>query len=404
MSKARPAGNRRGARAAPGSSPGAQPWAMPPQRHADLHPYTHHWASGDAASASEQRPTPTVDSSRSTPEAPPWAGLAMALQAHPIAYSKIEQLVAHLADRAIRASADGTRFDAVAGIVRGGVVPATMFSQRLGAELVLLRVERHLPHVVEWLGTAPDAGSRVLIVDDIASRGHTLARARAFVEAAGCRVTTCTLFVDRARCVAPPDIALEAPAFIRFPWDRRETTPAARAHLARFEMLPPVAEAEFVGVDLDGILLRDIHRRHYDRDLDATLAQRAGLPPRPPHELPPLDWQACHVITARPKQDHDVTRAWLDRHGFAGCGLSCRDARVHPHTLEGAVAHKAATMLQLGVSLFIESDLQQAVLLAQACPVVDVVWWGRYRRLRIGGVSGSPDAIASTTNPLAWRS
>ncbi|WP_213957523.1 phosphoribosyltransferase [Variovorax sp. dw_954] len=320
---------------------------------------------------------------------------------HQVSYSKIEQLVGHLVDRLAEVSG-GERFDAVVGIVRGGVVPATMFSQRLGAELVLLRAERHQARV-EWLGEAPPPGSRTLLVDDIASRGTTLSLARAFVEAAGCRVTTCTLFVDRDRCVTPPDLALDAPGFVRYPWDRRETTPAARQFISQYEMLSPAAEAEFVGVDLDGILLRDIHRSDYERDLLQTLGRRADLPPRPHLELPPVDWQACHVITARPQQDYQVTRAWLDRHGFEACGLSCRDSQTHSHTIDGAVAHKAQALLRLGISLFIESDLQQTVMLAGACPTVDVVWWGRFRRLRIGGVSqvvlGSNTGNRTLTSP-----
>lgn len=321
---------------------------------------------------------------------PPWPGLTGALPVVPVDYPRIAQLVARLAgELAARAAAGtaGAPIGAVVGIVRGGVVPATMFAQRLGTELHLLRVQRHVPQA-EWLGMPPPAGSAVLLVDDIASRGDTLQRARAFVEAAGCAVTTAALFVDRARCAAPPDVALDAPGFVRFPWDRRETTPAARALIAEREWLRPGDEREFVGVDMDGILLRDLHRHHYRRDLAAALTRRAALPPRPAHELPALHWPDCHVVTGRPRQDEAVTRAWLDRHGFAGCGLACRDASRHADTLEGAVAHKAETLLRLGVSLYLESELRQAALLAEACPTVDIVWWGRHRQLLIGGVSG----------------
>ena len=52
------------------------------------------------------------------------------------------------------------------------------------------------------------------------------------------------------------------------------------------------------------------------------------------------------------------------------------------------MAHKAETLTRIGCSVFLESELIQATLIARACPTVDVIWWGRRERLRLGAVAG----------------
>ncbi len=309
-----------------------------------------------------------------------WRGLQPSAAVFHVGYQKAEQLLAGLTSR-IQGSVD-----AVVGIARSGIVPATIAAQRLGTELHLLQCQRHAPDPL-WMGPAPAQGGRVLVVDDIASTGLTLQRVRGFLESVGYSVVTLALYVDPVRCRHRPDIAHETPGFVRFAWDRRETTPDARAQRLHAEMQPPALEVECFGVDMDGVLLPDVRKARYNRDLAVALRMRQRLRPLPHETLPAIDWSRAHIITGRPAMDYDMTRQWLDAHGFAQCPVHCRDAQRHPVTVDGVVAHKIEAATRIGVSQFIESELIQATLIAQGCPTVDVVWWGRKHRIRLGGVA-----------------
>ncbi|MEK9719512.1 MAG: phosphoribosyltransferase family protein, partial [Quisquiliibacterium sp.] len=232
-----------------------------------------------------------------------WAGNERSSTVFHVDYGKVEQIVATLSDRL-----GASRPDAVVGIVRAGVVPATMFAQRLGAELHLLRLQRHRRQC-EWLGSAPPAGAKVLLVDDIVSRGSTMHRAHAMLVDQGYVVRTAALYVDRRRAEFTPDCALDAPGFIRFSWDRRETTPEARALIASdTEALPPQRETESFGVDMDGVLLPDIRKPHYRKNLALSLSRRQRLAPFTNQALPAIDWQRAHIVTGRPQDDFEATR------------------------------------------------------------------------------------------------
>lgn len=153
------------------------------------------------------------------------------------------------------------------------------------------------------------------------------------------------------------------------------------------DMLRPAMESDCFGVDMDGVLLPDVRRAHYRRDLPLALRVRHRLAPYSADRLPAIDWGKAHIITGRPAMDYGVTREWLDAHGFAGCPLYCRDPACHDHSVEGTVAHKIDALTRIGVSVFLESELIQATLVARGCPTVDVIWWGRRHRLRLGGVA-----------------
>lgn len=313
-----------------------------------------------------------------------WSGHNREQQIFHVDYARVEQIVATLVHRL-----NNFRLDIVVGIVRAGVVPATMFAQRLGAELHMLRCQRH-ENLVTWLGDPPPIGSRILLVDDIISRGDTMRRAKETLLAQGYQVVTAALYVDRDRSTFEPDIALDAPGFIRFSWDRRETTPEARRLIAAgVEAFPPgmELETECFGVDMDGVLLPDIRKPHYRRNLEASLRRRHVLSPFSKQKLPAIDWRKAHIITARPQEDFTLTRSWLDQHGFEASPLYCRNPDQYDASTEAATAHKISTLMKIGVSTFIESELIQAAIIAESCPTVDVVWWGRKHRLRLGGVS-----------------
>ncbi|MBE7940029.1 MULTISPECIES: phosphoribosyltransferase family protein [Ramlibacter] len=310
-----------------------------------------------------------------------WAGLDRSRPVVHVGYDKVEELLA-----ALEPQLPLDRIDAVAGVARSGIVPATILSQRLGRELFLLRCQRH-NGAVQWLGEAPPPGTRLLVVDDIVSSGLTLSRIRDFLAPQNLPALTLALFVDGERSTVQPDFAHPAPGFVRFAWDRRETVPEARRLREQVDMAPPEREVDCFGVDMDGVLLPDLRKAHYQRDLPLALRLRHDLAPYPAERLPQIDWSRAHIITGRPAMDYAPTRAWLDAHGFAGCPLHCRDPGQHDHSAEGVVGHKVAALTRLGASVFLESELIQATLIARACPTVDVVWWGRRQRLRLGAVA-----------------
>ena len=318
----------------------------------------------------------------------PWMGLDRNAPIHHVGYGKAEELVAILAAR-IAAS----QFDAVVGISRSGIVPATMLSHRLGKELYLIRCQRHCDEI-SWMG-APPTGKSLLIVDDMVSRGETMRRVCDHLNDSGFAVKSLSLFVDRSRTTFVPDFALDAPGFMRFAWDRRDTTPEARQSVAAQEMHPPSQENECFGVDMDGILLPDIRKAHYRKDLQLALKRRHASPPYSPQRLPEIDWTRAHIITGRPALDFAATREWLDANGFDMCPLYCRDQDRYGHSVAGTISHKIETAMKIGVSTFLESELIQATLIAKACPTVDVVWWGKEHRLRIGGVAPVPFSLSN---------
>ncbi|MFT3912769.1 MAG: phosphoribosyltransferase family protein [Anaeromyxobacteraceae bacterium] len=111
---------------------------------------------------------------------------------------------------------------AVVGIARGGVFVGGALSTALGAEFYPIRIERRrrdmgvLPHAVVELPHL--AGKRVLVVDDLASTGATLARARAVSKKAGAGEVKTAVLV--ARSGARPDFSVfETEDVILFAWD-----------------------------------------------------------------------------------------------------------------------------------------------------------------------------------------
>jgi hypoxanthine phosphoribosyltransferase len=110
----------------------------------------------------------------------------------------------------------------VVGVARGGVFVGAALSTALGAEFYPIRIERRrrdmgaLPHPIVEL---PDlAGKRVLVVDDVAVTGATLARARAVTRKARAGEVRTGVLV--ARPDARPDFfALETEELVLFPWD-----------------------------------------------------------------------------------------------------------------------------------------------------------------------------------------
>lgn len=126
--------------------------------------------------------------------------------------------------RALAATiAEDFRPDTVVGIAKGGVFVGGALAAALQADFQPVRMEKRrrdaapMPETKEQL---PDlSGRRVLVVDDVANSGSTLARARALCRKAGAREVRTAVMVKRPGGARPDFHALETDELILFGWD-----------------------------------------------------------------------------------------------------------------------------------------------------------------------------------------
>lgn len=140
-----------------------------------------------------------------------------------ISWPRFEQLVRQLA---LQIEPDEPQI--IVGIARGGLFPATMLSLMLRRELYPVRLTRRLNDAVvrehpTWLVRPPDKvrGRRVLVVDEIADSGRTIAMAAEEVRQMGAsHVRTAVVFAHTWAEPRPNYVALTTDALILNPWDR----------------------------------------------------------------------------------------------------------------------------------------------------------------------------------------
>lgn len=140
-----------------------------------------------------------------------------------ISWERFETLVRQLA---LQAERDDPQI--ILGIARGGLFPATMLSLILRRELYAVRLTRRTNDTVvrrtpTWLARPPDKvrGRRVLIVDEIADSGQTIAVAADEARRMGAsHVRTAVLYAHTWAAPRPDYVALTSDALILNPWDR----------------------------------------------------------------------------------------------------------------------------------------------------------------------------------------
>lgn len=312
---------------------------------------------------------------------PPWKGLRTDRMPVFIGYDQAERMIAALLGRVT-----AWRPDAVVAILRGGVMPATMASCMLALPLFMIQWERRIG-TPAWLGPPPE-GRRILLVDDCCATGETMLAVRAALLEQGRECATLTIVHDPETTRYVPDFSHPMREFFRFPWERGEATPAARAMRATGAPADRTTEAPFFGLDLDGVFLPDVPRAHYDADLEAALRRRHALEPFA--VLPPFAADQAVVITGRPEIDRAQTAAWLARCGHARLHLECRPADV-PDDVASVARYKATTATRWGCTHFIESDPEQAIRIAAKAPHLVVSWWSADEtRAWVIGSAGEP--------------
>lgn len=141
---------------------------------------------------------------------------------HEITWSEFGKLAAKLAERIAAHSPD-----IVVGIARAGLFPATAVACSLRRELYPVRVTRRVDDRVTfdhpvWRVDVPAgvAGQRVVVVDEMADSGETLALVAGRVRERGAaHIITASLIAHSWAAPAPQVTALVTDAFVIYPWD-----------------------------------------------------------------------------------------------------------------------------------------------------------------------------------------
>lgn len=123
----------------------------------------------------------------------------------------------------------GYGVEAVVGVARGGLFPATAVACALRCEMFPARATRRVNDVVtyeqpQWkVPVSPEVAGRVVaVVDEIADTGETLALVAEQVRALGAvKVVTACLASHTWANPAPEVTVLVTDALVVWPWDRR---------------------------------------------------------------------------------------------------------------------------------------------------------------------------------------
>ncbi len=112
----------------------------------------------------------------------------------------------------------------VVGVAKGGIFVGGAIAAVLGADFYPVRIEKRRrdasPQPGDVVSELPDLhGKKVLVVDDVASTGATLARARALARKAGAKEVRTAVLVARPRGARPDFAALETDELVLFGWD-----------------------------------------------------------------------------------------------------------------------------------------------------------------------------------------
>ncbi len=112
----------------------------------------------------------------------------------------------------------------VVGIAKGGIFVGGAISAVLGAEFYPVRIEKRRrdagPKPEAVATELPDLhGKKVLVVDDVAATGATLARARALARKSGAKEVRTAVLVARPLGARPDFAAFETDELVLFGWD-----------------------------------------------------------------------------------------------------------------------------------------------------------------------------------------
>jgi orotate phosphoribosyltransferase len=244
-----------------------------------------------------------------------------------------------------------TSIDAVVGIARSGLLPATVLATRL--HVPLWHVGKNCPLMPAgggWRMNGKPLWSKpthVLLIDDTSASGGSMRESTRLVTQAW------------------PDVALTRTVVYAHPTGRTAVDLAVATLPGRHFLewnWPNTGHAEIMAFDFDGILCHDIALEdcddgpRYERALET--AKPLHLPRRKPIPL---------IVTARHERFRQITEAWLDHHGVRAQRLIMRDWPYSNgrHDTSAIARWKAEQYKRSGLALFAESDPTQARLIAE---------------------------------------
>lgn len=285
----------------------------------------------------------------------------------------------------------GENYVAIVGVLRGGLFPAQCAAFATGASLHFIRYSR-TSQKASWVGDPPPAG-KVLLCEDVAGMGQTLATCLELVRQTNPDTDVLAVVSDELSRIQPKWSMFVPGVQTVFPWERHDQAPQ---HLKDWReggatgsiSMKADHSYRFFGVDMDGVLLDDLHPSEYEDDLSACLARRDLLPMT--SHAPRMSLGSHVVITGRPAQDLERTRIWLERHGYGDIPVHHRDPKAHSSSTEAVATHKASTADRIGCSDFIESDPHQAALIAVFVPHIRVYWWNLGQPVLLSARFGRP--------------
>ena len=285
-----------------------------------------------------------------------WKGLDTAKKPVFIGYDRAEGMIAALLDRA---AAWGP--DAVVGIVRGGLVPASMAAGILALPLSFLGHDK-TAGTMHWIGP-PARGRRVLLVDDCCSSGGTLRLGFETMRAEGRACLTLTVVYDPDVARYVPDLSHPMRDLFRLPWERGEATPTGRAAKAAGETRDLSAEAPFHGIALTRTLLK-------------RMAAEQGIAPGRASRFPseravliadglfPFDDGPVPIDDGRDSAPPDIQAR-----------LAGTPYRHLPVVRTAENAHQAAVAMEWGCTHFLACAPDQAIRMSAEMPHLIVTWW-----------------------------
>jgi hypoxanthine phosphoribosyltransferase len=117
-----------------------------------------------------------------------------------------------------RINLNGSDFNFVVGISRGGLIPAALIATKLNKPLIAVYVDKQNNVYLDrknWI-----LGKKILLVDDICRTGATLKMMKSFLEKSGvAAIETLTLYCSPQSQFRPDIIIAESADNIYFPWD-----------------------------------------------------------------------------------------------------------------------------------------------------------------------------------------
>ena len=111
--------------------------------------------------------------------------------------------------------------DAIAGIVRGGIIPARMLSSKLGVkQMYCLNVSKKGEERIVTTEIKDDlSGQEILLVEDMLETGRSMVIAKGYLEGKGASVRTACLYTMPISEIKPDYFLREVEENMKFPWE-----------------------------------------------------------------------------------------------------------------------------------------------------------------------------------------